>query len=324
LGLQAPRSIAITGLRTFLGHKLAERLHAHDPELRIVGLDLRRPYRLEGRIRFHSLDLTDPRANARLAEIFERESVDAVVHAAFRSFPTPDLEGDHELETIGSLHLLQACAARKVRRVVLASSTMLYGPRPDNPNFLTENHPLRGHPAAHNIQNRVETEALVEAWRLRHPDTEVTVLRPCWIVGPTVWDAVTRYLARPVVPTLLGYDPLFQFVHEDDVLHAFLQATLEGRPGVYNVVGRGVLPLSTLLRSAGKSVFRIPPSLLYRLRYYPSQTQTGDEPQAFYDYLRYLWVADGQRGFDALGEPVYTTQEAWLSFVASRRLRRYR
>jgi UDP-glucose 4-epimerase len=139
-----------------------------------------------------------------------------------------------------------------------------------------------------------------------------------------VWDAVTRYLARPVVPTLLGYDPLFQFVHEDDVLHAFLQATLEGCPGVYNVVGKGVLPLSTLLRSAGKTVLPIPPSLLYRLRYYPSQTQTGDAPQGFYDYLRYLWVADGQRGFDVLGEPVYSSQEAWLSFVASRRLRRYR
>ena len=68
----------------------------------------------------------------------------------------------------------------------------------------------------------------------------------------------------------------------------------------------------------------IPPSLLYRLRYYPSQTQTGDAPQGFYDYLRYLWVADGQRGFDVLGEPVYSSQEAWLSFVASRRLRRYR
>jgi UDP-glucose 4-epimerase len=201
---------------------------------------------------------------------------------------------------------------------------MLYGPRPDNPNFLTEDHPLRGHPDAHNVQNRVEAEALVEDWRRRHPDIEVTVLRPCWIVGPTVWDAVTRYLARPVVPTLLGYDPLFQFVHEDDVLHAFLQATLEGRPGVYNVVGKGVLPLSTLLRSAGKTVLPIPPSLLYRLRYYPSQTQTGDAPQGFYDYLRYLWVADGQRGFDVLGEPVYSSQEAWLSFVASRRLRRYR
>ncbi|MEN8184741.1 MAG: NAD-dependent epimerase/dehydratase family protein [Myxococcota bacterium] len=317
-----PRTVAITGLGTFLGQRLAERLHARD--IRVVGIDLRRPYRIERQVRFHRLDLTDPTADGRLAEIFEKERVEAVVHAAFRTFPTPDLEEDHELETIGSLHLLHACAARKVRRVVIASTTMLYGARPDNPNFLTEDHPLRGHPDAHNVQNRVEAEALVLDWRRRHPDCEVTVLRPCWIVGPGYWDAVTRYLARPLVPTLLGYDPLFQLVHEEDVLHAFLCAILEGRPGVYNLVGRGVQPLSTLLRSAGKSLLPIPPPLLYRLRYYPSRSQTGDPPQGFYDYLRYLWVADGQRGFDAFGEPVYSTQEAWLSFVASRRMRRYR
>jgi UDP-glucose 4-epimerase len=314
--VETPRTVAITGLRTFLGQKLAERLLAYDARLRIVGVDVRRPYRLEGRVRFHRADLTDPTADGRLAEIFERESVDVLVHAAFRSVPTPDLEADHELETIGSLHVLHACAARKVGRVVLASSTMLYGPRPDNPNFLSEDQPLRGHPAAHNVMNRVETEKLVRQFGERHPDTGVTVLRPCWIVGPTFWNEVTRYLARPVVPTLLGYDPLLQLVHEEDVLHAFARAVIEPHPGTFNIVGDGVLPLSTLLRLAGKTPLPIPPLLLYRLRYYPSQRQTGDPPEGFYDYLRYLWAEFGQ--------PVYSTREAWLSFVASRRMRRYR
>jgi hypothetical protein len=60
------------------------------------------------------------------------------------------------------------------------------------------------------------------------------------------------------------------------------------------------------------------------MTYYPSQGQTGDPPAAFYDYLRYLWVADGQRGWEAFGEPVYSTKEAWISFVSARRMRRYR
>ena len=99
------------------------------------------------------------------------------MHAAFRRDPTPDIETDHELETIGSLHLLNACAAAKVTRLVVASSTMLYGPRPDNPNFLSERHPLRGHPDAHWVQNRVEMESLLASGRTRHPDAQVTVLR---------------------------------------------------------------------------------------------------------------------------------------------------
>ena len=94
--------------------------------------------------------------------------------------------------------------------------------------------------------------------------------------------------------------------------------------GVYNVVGKGVLPLSTILRLAGKRILSLPAALLFRMAYSPSQGQSGDPPAGFYDYLRYLWVADGQRGWDAFGEPIYSTKEAWMSFVSSRRMRRYR
>jgi UDP-glucose 4-epimerase len=201
---------------------------------------------------------------------------------------------------------------------------MLYGPLPDNPNFLTEQHPLRGHAGSHSVSNRIQVESLLAKWRERHPDTEVTVLRNCWIFGPTYWDHVSRYFSRPLVPKLMGYDPLMQFIHEDDCVHAFETATLHQHPGVFNIVGRGVLPLSTVLRVAGKRILPMPPSILYRMAYYPSQGQTGDPPEGFYDYLRYLWVADGKRGWDAFGEPVYTSREAWLSFVSTRRMRRYR
>jgi UDP-glucose 4-epimerase len=322
--VRAPRSLAITGLRSFVGKRLVRRVRESEPAVQIVGVDLQRPYGLDPAVRFHALDLAEPTADGRLAELLEKEHVEAVLHCAFRSQPRADLEADHELETIGSLHVLHACAAARVRRLVVASSTMVYGPHPDNPNFLTEDHPLRGHPGAHNVANRIEVEALVAGWRARHPEVEVSVLRPCWIMGPTYEDSITRYFARSVVPTLLGYDPLVQLVHEDDCLRAFEIALLEGRPGVYNVVGCGVLPLTTLLRTAGKRPLPIPTTLLYGLGSYGSEVQTGDPPAGFYDYLRYLWVADGERGFAAFGEPEYTTLEAWMSFVSSRRMRRYR
>ena len=322
--MSAPGVIAVTGLGSFIGRRLVDRLLERSPQLRVIALDHRRPFRLDSRVRFHRIDLTEPTADGRLAEILTRERADAVVHAAFRTSPTPDLETDHELETIGSLHVMNACAAAKVKRLVVASSTMLYGPRPDNPNFLTEAHPLRGHPDAHTVEDRVEMEGLLAQWRDRHPDTEVTVLRPCWIMGPTYWDHVTRFFSLPVVPMLLGYDPLIQFVHEEDCLRAFERATLNPIPGVFNVVARGGLPLSTIVRLAGKRILPLPAPILFRMAYYPSQGQTGDPPAGFYDYLRYLWVADGERGWQAFGEPVYTTKEAWISFVSARRMRRYR
>jgi len=322
--LNSPGVIAITGLSSFLGRALVQRLLQQSPALRVVGLDQRRPYRLDPLVHFHGVDLTEPTADSRVAEVFAEERVEAVVHTAFRSEPSADLEMDHELDTIGSLHVMNACAAAKVRRLVVASSTMLYGPWPDNPNFLTERHPLRGHPGAHSIANRIQVESLLAKWGARNPDTELSILRNCWVFGPSYWDYVARYFSRPFVPKLMGYDPLMQFIHEDDYVYAFEAATLRSHPGVFNVVGKGVLPLSTILRIAGKRILPMPSQILYRMAYYPSQGQTGDRPEGFYDYLRYLWVADGQRGWDAFGEPTYTTREAWMSFVSTRRMRRYR
>jgi UDP-glucose 4-epimerase len=321
--VKEPGCIAITGLRTFLGQRLAERLLRIPEGPRVVGLDLYRPQRLEGRLRFYRLDLTDPTADADAAEILEREGAEVLVHLAFRSSPTPDQEYDHELETIGSLHVMHACSAAKLRRLVVASSTMLYGPRPDNPNFLTESRPLRGHPQAHCVQNRIEVEELLTDWARRHPETELSVLRHCWVMGPSYADHVVRYFERQVVPVMLGYDPLLQFIHEEDLVNAFERATLESHPGVFNVVGTEVLPLSTVLALAGKRALPLPSPLVYRLANYPSQRQTGDPPAGFYDYLRHLWVADGERGWAAFGEPVYSTKEAWISFVSERILSRY-
>jgi UDP-glucose 4-epimerase len=291
--VSAPGVIAVTGLGSFMGRRLVDRLLERSPQLRVIALDHRRPFRLDSRVRFHRIDLTEPTADGHLAEILMRERVEAVVHAAFRTSPTPDLEMDHELETIGSLHVMNACAAAKVKRLVVASSSMLYGPRPDNPNFLTEAHPLRGHPDSHTVEDRVEMEGLLAEWRDRHTDTEVTVLRPCWIMGPSYWDHVTRFFSLPVVPMLLGYDPLMQFVHEEDCLRAFERATVNPIPGVFNVVARGVLPLSTIVRLAGKRILPLPAPVLYRMAYYPSQGQTGDPPAGFYDYLRYVLPLPG-------------------------------
>lgn len=320
---RGPGVVAVTGIAGWLGSRLISRLSRGDG-VRVIGLDARRPMRIDESARYHRIDLTEPTADGALARILEKERVEVLVHTAFRADPTSDLELDHELETIGSLHVMHACAAAKVKRLVVASSTMLYGPRPDNPNFLVETHPLRGHPDAHAVRDRVAMESLLADWAQRHPDVEVTVLRTCWIFGPEFWNRVVAYFALPVVAVPLGYDPLLQLVHEEDVLRAFEQATLRPHPGVFNVVGMGVLPVSTLLRLGGRRALRLPVSVLSRLAYFPSQTQTGDPPAAFYDYLRYLWVADGRKGWNAFGEPHYSTQEAWISFVSSRRMRRYR
>ena len=304
---------------------MVERLLASARPPRVVGLDLRLPKRLEGRIRFHKTDLTEPTADSLVAEILEKERCEAVLHAAFFADPKPDKEYAHELEVIGSLHVMNACAAAGVGKLVVTSTAQVYGPHPDNPNFLKESHPLRAHPDAHTITDRAEMEELLGIFASRHPAIVVTSLRPCWVMGPTWSSEVVGHFAGTRVTTLLGYDPLMQLLHEEDLLHAVELVLSHDAPGPFNLAGDGVLPLSTLLRLAGKRSWPVPHPLLYRLAYLSSLRRSGDPPAGFYDYLRFLWVVDTERARAELGfEPEYTTKEAWMSFVVSRRMRRYR
>jgi UDP-glucose 4-epimerase len=319
----SPRCVAITGLDTYLGESLAERLLARGEPPRIVGLDLERPLRLAGRVGFHRVDLTEPVADARIAQILQDEGVEVVVHLAFEQSPKPDLEASHDLEAVGTHHLLNAVAAAGVPRLVVQSSTMVYGPAPDNPNYLPEDAPLRGHPEAHSVENRREVEEMVAAFAKQHGADRVCVLRHCWVMGPTYRDHVVQYFDNQVVPVVLGFDPLIQLIHEDDLLDAFEHAALGDASGAFNVVGQGVLPLSMLIALAGKRRLQLPPRLLYRLADYPSRGMRGDGPSGFFDYLRYLWVADGRRAWEEFGLPGYTTREAWISFTGAARMRQY-
>lgn len=320
-----PRSIAVTGLDTLAGERWIERQLGAPGAPEIVGLDLRVPRRLEGRIRFERVDLTEPTADSVVARILSEARCDAVLHAAFFARPHADSSYAHELEVIGALHMMNAAAAAQVRKLVVVSGAQVYGARPDNPNFLSEEHALRGHPDSPAVRDRVEMERLLALFARRHPQIVVTPLRPCWVMGPHVDSEAVRHFERARVTTPLGFDPLMQFVHEEDLLDAIDLAFERDVPGPVNLAGEGPLPLSMLLQLAGKRVRAVPAALLYRLDYLPFLWRGGSAPAGFYDYLRFLWVVDTQRARKELGwDPEYTTREAWMSFVVSRRLRRYR
>jgi UDP-glucose 4-epimerase len=320
-----PRRIALTGLDTFVGQRMAERLLASEPTPDLIGLDLRVPRRLEGRIRFARIDLTEPTADSLLAELLEKERSECVLHSAFFQRAIADVAYEHELEVIGTLHVMNAAAAAGVRKLVVPSTARVYGAHPDNPNYLTESHRLRPHPASTRVRDRAEMEQLLEAFEARNPEMVVTRLRPCWIIGPSIESRAVRHFSAPRVTTVMGYDPLMQFLHEEDWLDALERVLRKDLRGGLNLAGRGVLPLSTLIALAGKRRRPVPHPLLYSLDYLPGLWTTGEPPEAFYDYLRFLWTVDTTRAREELGfEPAYSTKEAWMSFVVSRRLRDYR
>ncbi|MFA6034316.1 MAG: NAD-dependent epimerase/dehydratase family protein [Myxococcota bacterium] len=314
--------VALTGAFGYIGMNLMKLLDADPNCKKIVAIDIRQPPLHMERMQYHKLDLTQPFADAELVRILKDEKVDCVAHLAFIGNPVHNSQWVHELEVIGTLKVLNACAVAKVGKFVMWSLTMVYGAHPSNPNFLREDHAKRGAPGVQFVNDKLEAETEVLKFAAKHPDMLVTLLRTCTILGPTVNNVVTKLLSRKVVLCPMGFDPLMQFVHEVDVTDAFKLAIDRDFPGDFNIVGNGVLTLSTMLKMAGKVPLPVPYSLGRALHNAMWSAQFSRIPPGFLDYFRYIWIADGTKAQEVMGfTPKYSSKEALLNFVGTQRLR---
>ncbi len=318
------KTIVLTGTAGFLGSSLLKSLEEDPHYNRIIAIDNRRPPFELKKAKFYRFDLTETLADSKLVELLKKEAVETFVHLAFPVSPPHNLEWAHELVSVGSMYILNACAALKVKKVIMASTAEVYGAHPTNPNFLPENHERRGGYKSRFLRDRIEAENQFLKFAKKHPESTVTILRPCTILGPTVKNYKTTFLQRTVLFRVMGYDPLFQFVHEEDVISAFKTAIEKEIPGVFNVVGDGVLPLSRVLKLAGKFAFSVPSPLLYpvvQLLWYGGIFQA---PSSRLDFLKYNSVADGSKARSAGWSPRYTSFEALQSFLGAQRLKQVR
>lgn len=314
--------VAVTGATSFLGANLIGLLEEDDRVERIVALDVRAPSTAGHKTRSYKVDLTEPDAEARLTEVLSAEGVHTLVHLAFLASPAKAAVWSHELESVGTMRLYVAASQARVRKLVHWSQTMLYGAHPSNPNFLPESHPLRADMREPYFADKIAAEGEAARFAQRSAGALVTVLRTAPILGPTVGNHITRYLSRRLVPTTLGFDPLVQFVHEIDAIAALKLAVDRQVPGTFNIVGDGVLPLSTVIRLAGRIPVPLPNALASPLTAAGWLTRLADGPPAFLKYLRFLCVADGTAARTRMGfRAAYTTREAVVDFASAQRLR---
>jgi UDP-glucose 4-epimerase len=316
------RNIAITGAASFLGENLVGLLEQDDGVAKIVSLDIKTPSTAGKNTRGYDVDLAHRSAEERIAEVLAAEQIDTLVHLAFLGSPSPAIARAHELESVGTMHVVNACRRSHVHKVVMWSQTMLYGAHPTNPNFLTERHPLRARRSEPFFMDKIEAEADLQRFGSPGQGRVVTILRTAPILGPSVESFLTRYLSHRIVPTVLGFDPLWQFVHEADAVVAFKLAIFRDAPGIFNIVGDGVLPLSTVVRLAGRTPVPLPRSLTKTVVGAMWVAQLAEAPPSFVDYLQYICVADGDRARQALGfSPTYTTREALVDYAGAQHLR---
>jgi UDP-glucose 4-epimerase len=318
----AGRVVALTGAASFLGRNLVGVLEEDADTSRIVAIDVKAPDTSGPKTRMYPVDLTAPASEERVAEILAAERVDTFLHLAFLSSPTHASAWAHELESVGTMHVLNAARRVNLRKLILWSQTILYGAHPTNPNFLSERHPLRADAQEPFFADKIEAEREAAAYAAKARGTVVTILRTAPIVGPTVRNYITRYLAERIIITLLGFDPLWQFVHEVDALAAFKLAIDRDFPGVFNIVGEGVLPVSTAIKLAGRVSLPFFHPIAGTMIGAAWAAQAAYAPPGFLRYLRYLCIADGEKAAREMGfRPAYTTREALLDYISAQRLR---
>lgn len=311
--------VLVTGVAGYWGARVAARL-LDDPGTHVIGLDVEPAASpIEG-LDFVQADVRNPL----LGELLAAEGVEAVCHLAFAETARPS-DAAFDLNVLGTIKLLEACAGAGVRKGVLKSSTAVYGARPGNPAFLREDHALRGSRRSGTVRDLVEIETFCASFARQQPGLRLTLLRFPGIVGPTADTPLTRFLRQRSAPTLLGFDPLMQLIHEDDAVEALVHAVRHDAPGAFNVAAEEALPLSKVRGLVGKPLLPVFHPLAYRGgqwlrraglradRYLPL------EP----DYLRYPWVGDLARMRDELGfAPRFSAEEALQAFAEAQRLGR--
>jgi UDP-glucose 4-epimerase len=252
------RRVLITGLSTYWGGRLAQALERDDGVEAIIGVD-RTPPKVELQ-RAEYVRVAD--SHSLIRRIVEAAEIDTVVDTRLVTDSiVTSARRAHENNVIGTMNVLAACggASSPVRKVVFKSSAHFYGAEQDDPAFFLETM-RRPHPPRTAIERDIcEAEAAVREFAEQHPRVCVTVLRFANGLGPDLRTSHTDLLALPVVPTILGFDPRYQFIHEDDIAGCLEHVVRHDIDGVFNCAADGVLALSEVISLLGKGIAPVLP-----------------------------------------------------------------
>jgi UDP-glucose 4-epimerase len=286
-------AVVVTGICGRLGRRVARRLHR---ERGVIGLDRRafpdRPKDIE----HWQIDLRRKKAR----DVFRNREVAALIHLGVMHDPRDSEDDKHTWNVLGFQKLLDYARREDVPKVVLLSSANVYGPRPDNPQFLTEDAPLLAASKFSAMRDLVELDMLAQSFFWKHPHIETVILRPAHILGP-VKNAPSNYLRLPVVPTLMGFDPMMQCVHHEDVVDAIRLALRPGVRGIFNVAGPPALSISQAVRMLGRGHLPVPHPLARATLDRLWKMRLTSFPAPELDFIRYVCMVDDSRARQVLG-----------------------
>ncbi len=299
--------VLITGVAGGIGRLLARRLLEN---YEVCGVD-RAPW--EGRPRNITVHAVDLRKRG-FEDVIRSELPSAVVHMGFvRDFKS-DVGRRHDANVRGTKRLLDHCAHYGVQKLIVFSSGTVYGALYDSPFYMDEDRALEASRAYPEIRDLVEVDALATSFLWRFPHIRTCVLRPVNVLGHYVRSMISEYLRLERPPTVLGFDPLMQFIHEQDVVEAIAISLEHGLQGVFNVVGPGQVPLHTAIRETGGRPVPVPEFLMRPLIRRLFARGMVPWPEGAIDFLKFPVTLSGRRFVEATNfRPLFGLEEIFQS-----------
>jgi UDP-glucose 4-epimerase len=299
--------VLVTGAAGRLGRIFVRALHEAGHS--VVGIDRREDP--ESPARIHQIDLLRHAAG----EVFQKEKPEAVVHTASVTQRQSDPHDRHRVNLVGTKTLFDLCQSHGVAQAVFVGRHTYYGATSDAALYRTEGEPPLGLESFPELADLVAADLFSGSMLWQRPEMITSVLRFVYTLGPSKTGTLADYLHGPRVPMVLGFDPLFHFMHEQDAAQALLLAITGRLRGVYNVAGPSPLPLSALVREAGRSRLLLPERILWACL---GRFGLPSLHESALDHIKYSLVVDAKAFVEATGfTPKYDQLETIRAFASA-------
>lgn len=313
------RSVLVTGASGYVGRMTVEALARRSGELeRIVALDVVEvaPGQRMGGVEYVVGDVSE----CDLAGLIAERSVDTVVHLAsiVRVPPGSGEDLAYRVDVVGTERVLDACVSAGARRIVVTSSGAAYGYHPDNPEWIGEDHPLRGNEGLAYSRHKRLVEEMLDRFRSVYPELSQLVLRAGTIIGEGTRSPVTDLFEGPAILGVWGADSPFVFIWDRDLVDVILLGVFEGRHGIYNVAGSGAMTPREIARRLGKPYLPLPAAALHAALWALQRAGRSTRGPEYVDFLRYRPVLSNRRLVEELGFHPADSATAFDKWAAAR------
>jgi UDP-glucose 4-epimerase len=298
--------VLIPGIAGKLGQLVAQRLVDRGHE--VIGIDRRPWHDAPEAVELHAVDIRKRAAE----DVFRTRRPDAVIHMA--TVTSLMVQGDerYRINLGGTRAVFDHSRTYGVKHCIFVGRHTYYGAGPESPLYHLEDEPPMALETFPELADLVAADLYASTALWRFPELTTTVLRMCYTLGPSGHGTLATFLRGTRVPTVLGFDPLFQFMHEEDVVTAIVLA-LEKQPrGVFNVAGPPPVPFSVVIRETGRVALPLPEFVIYAAM---GKFGLPKLPKGALEHIKYPVVVDAAAFRKATGfEHVVSEAEAMRQY----------